>query len=145
GLEEGSGLDPAAPEGEGPGSGGAYGPFFQGRANRATAPPAGPGPLHAAGIVRGRMGRDLRDAVDELAPAMREDLERLVRIPSVAFDGFDPAPVRQSAEVTADILDSAGLGGVRLIELPGDHPAVFGQVKGPAGSPTVLLYAHHDV
>ncbi len=76
---------------------------------------------------------------------MREDLERLVRIPSVAFDGFDPAQVRRSAEATADILGSAGLGGVRLIELPGDHPAVFGQVDGPAGSPTVLLYAHHDV
>jgi acetylornithine deacetylase/succinyl-diaminopimelate desuccinylase-like protein len=76
---------------------------------------------------------------------MREDLERLVRIPSVAFEGFDPGPVRGSAEATADILASAGFEGVRLIELPGDHPAVFGRVDGPEGSPTVLLYAHHDV
>ncbi|HZP90287.1 MAG TPA: dipeptidase [Actinomycetota bacterium] len=91
------------------------------------------------------MGRELRQAIVELAPAMREDLELLVRIPSVAFDGFDPAPVRRSAEATAEILASAGLGGVRLIELPGDHPAVFGRLDGPAGSPTVLLYAHHDV
>jgi len=91
------------------------------------------------------MTPDLRTAVAALAPRMRADLERLVRIPSVAFEGFDPGPVRASAEATADILGSAGFEGVRLIELPGDHPAVFGQVDGPEGASTVLLYAHHDV
>ncbi|MEW6058939.1 MAG: dipeptidase [Actinomycetota bacterium] len=91
------------------------------------------------------MTSDLRSAVAALAPRMQEDLERLVRIPSVAFEGFDPAPVRASAEATGDILGSAGFEDVRLIELPGDHPAVFGRADGPSRSPTVLLYAHHDV
>ncbi len=80
-----------------------------------------------------------------LMPGVRSDLERLVRIPSVAFEGFDPAPVRAAAEATSDILRAAGLQGVRLIELPGDHPAVFGEIAAPPGAPTVLLYAHHDV
>jgi acetylornithine deacetylase/succinyl-diaminopimelate desuccinylase-like protein len=82
---------------------------------------------------------DLPRAVDELS--------RLVRIPSIAFPGYDGAPVRASAEATAEILESSGYGGVRLIELPDgvEHPAVFGEVRGPAGAPTVLLYAHHDV
>ena len=33
----------------------------------------------------------------------------------------------------------------RLLEVPGSHPAVYGTIRGPAGSPRILLYAHHDV
>ncbi|MFM7719127.1 MAG: dipeptidase [Actinomycetota bacterium] len=92
------------------------------------------------------MPDDLRDAIASDMPRIQAELERLVRIPSIAFPGYDTAPVRAAAEATADILASSGYAGVRLIELPGaDHPAVFGEVAGPAGSPTVLLYAHHDV
>jgi cysteinylglycine-S-conjugate dipeptidase len=88
---------------------------------------------------------DLRAAVDAAFPTVQRDLERLIRIPSVAFSGFDPQPVRRSAEVTAEILEASGVEEVRLLELEGVPPAVFGQVAGPDESPTVLLYAHHDV
>ena len=88
---------------------------------------------------------ELRFSVSELQKRAVSDLERLVRIPSVGFDGYDPGPVRASAEVTADILSSAGFDGVRLIEIPGGHPAVFGELPGPDRTPRVLLYAHHDV
>jgi acetylornithine deacetylase/succinyl-diaminopimelate desuccinylase-like protein len=92
------------------------------------------------------MGDELRATVSGLMPRARQDLERLVRIPSIAFPGYDAEPVRRSAEATAEILEAAGLSGVRLIELPeADHPAVFAEATGPAGGPTVLLYAHHDV
>ena len=90
---------------------------------------------------------ELRAAIGEGMSRSLEELTRLVRIPSIAFPGYDGAPVRASAEATAEILEAAGFAGVRLIELPDGvpHPAVYGEVPGPAGSPTVLLYAHHDV
>src|SRR5262245_12107196 len=73
------------------------------------------------------------------------ELERLVRIPSLGYPGYDPANVRASAEATREILASAGASDARLLELDGGHPAVFGSIPGPDGAPTVLLYAHHDV
>ena len=89
---------------------------------------------------------ELRAAITKDMSRVVEELKTLVRIPSIAFPGYDDKPVRMSAETTGDILEGAGFGGIRLIELPDvDHPAVFGEVAGPAGAPTVLLYAHHDV
>jgi acetylornithine deacetylase/succinyl-diaminopimelate desuccinylase-like protein len=90
---------------------------------------------------------DLRRAVADGMQQTTDDLEHLVRIPSIAFPGYDPAPVHASAVATAEILEAAGLRGVRLLEMPDgvDHPAVFGELPAPEGAPTILLYAHHDV
>lgn len=78
-------------------------------------------------------------------PDLREDLDALVKIPSVSAAGYDPAEVRRSAEFTARLLATAGFAEVRLLEIDGAHPAVFAEISAPEGTPTVLLYAHHDV
>lgn len=75
---------------------------------------------------------------------IRAALDRLGRIPSVSNSAFDPEPVRESARQTAEVFRSAGVE-TRLLEREGAHPAVLGRMSGPAGAPTVLLYAHHDV
>lgn len=91
------------------------------------------------------MHDDLKAAVRDDMARIRSELEAMVKIPSVSAPGFDPAHVRRSAEFVADLLRDAGLDDVHLLELEGAHPAVYGEKKGPEGSPTVLLYAHHDV
>ncbi len=78
-------------------------------------------------------------------PELRNDLEALIRIPSVSSAHFDPLEVRRSAEKTAELLEKAGFDEVRLLELEDAHPAVYGHRRGPEGAPTVVLYAHHDV
>jgi cysteinylglycine-S-conjugate dipeptidase len=88
---------------------------------------------------------DVRARVDAAFGDIRAELDQLVRIPSVSADESAAGQVRASAEATASWLQRCGLGGVRLLEIPGAHPAVFGATKGPAGTPTILLYAHHDV
>jgi acetylornithine deacetylase/succinyl-diaminopimelate desuccinylase-like protein len=91
------------------------------------------------------MHEDLRTAIDNLFPSLRATLEDLVRIPSISAPDFDAAEVRRSAGAVSALLSDAGFETVRLLEVDGAHPAVFAEIPAPAGAPTVLLYAHHDV
>jgi acetylornithine deacetylase/succinyl-diaminopimelate desuccinylase-like protein len=91
------------------------------------------------------MHDDLASAVDASFPTILAELEAMVRIPSVSASAFDAAEVRRSADHVAEALRRHGFADVRLLEVDGAHPAVFGEIAGPEGSPTVLLYAHHDV
>jgi len=85
----------------------------------------------------------LRDRVSEDMKRIRAELETLVRIPSISHPGHDPSQLQRSAEATAKILRDAGCQ-TKIVEIEG-VPAVIGHVAAPAGAPTVLLYAHHDV
>jgi acetylornithine deacetylase/succinyl-diaminopimelate desuccinylase-like protein len=99
----------------------------------------GPGPLDASEVAR------LRARVAELMPGVRRDLERLVRIPSVSAAAGDPAQVRASAALVAELLREVGLSDVAELSAGDGAPAVVGRRPARDGAPTVLLYAHHDV
>jgi len=87
----------------------------------------------------------LSDAVRQVLPSARADLERLVRIPSVSADP-DAAPhLWASAWEVAALLRRAGLPEVDVVTAAASRPAVLGRRPGPPGTPHVLLYAHHDV
>lgn len=95
-------------------------------------------------------------AVEAVLPGARADLERLVRIPSIWADPAHAEDTRRSAEAVAELARAAGAAEVSVIAADGGAPAVLAHwpaasAAGPASdpgagtSPTVLLYAHHDV
>jgi acetylornithine deacetylase/succinyl-diaminopimelate desuccinylase-like protein len=93
----------------------------------------------------------LREAVGAGMPRAVADLGDLVRIPSVSWDGFDPANVVASAEAAKALLEGLGVfDSVEIARAPkpdGElgQPAVLATRKAKNGKPTIMLYAHHDV
>ncbi len=87
---------------------------------------------------------DLRDRVQTVLPGIRRDLEDLVRIESVSADPARAGEVQRSAEAVAALFAAEGFD-TRIASADGGAPAVIAQKPGPAGAPTILLYAHHDV
>jgi cysteinylglycine-S-conjugate dipeptidase len=92
------------------------------------------------------MSDELRQTVQAVLPSVRNDLDALIRIPSVSADPDARAEVRQSADLTAALLRNTGAVDVEILDdVEGSQPAVVGHYPAPDGAPTVLLYAHHDV
>jgi acetylornithine deacetylase/succinyl-diaminopimelate desuccinylase-like protein len=92
--------------------------------------------------------KDVRAAlvrVDADFEAFKRTLADLSRIPSVSAEGFPAAEVRRSAEAFAELLLGVGLKNVRILEIPGVHPYVYGDWLLRPGAPTIIIYGHHDV
>ena len=94
-----------------------------------------------AEALRGRVDADFARTV--------QDLSRLVSIPGIAWDSFDPSRLDESAAAVAELVRGLGLTDVQVLRVdnngrPGG-PAVVARREAAPGEPTVLLYAHHDV
>ncbi|MGH3444599.1 MAG: dipeptidase [Nocardioidaceae bacterium] len=87
----------------------------------------------------------IRTRLAAVLPSVRADLDALVRIPSVSADPAHADDVRRSSEATAELFGQAGFDDVQIASADGGAPAVIARRQAPAGAPTVLLYAHHDV
>lgn len=87
---------------------------------------------------------EIRARVHALMPALRTDLETLVRIPSVSADPSHADDVRRTADATSALFEAEGFE-VQQVQVEGGRPAVVARKPAPPGAPTVLLYAHHDV
>jgi acetylornithine deacetylase/succinyl-diaminopimelate desuccinylase-like protein len=77
-------------------------------------------------------------------PQAREDLSQAVSFRSVA-DGTEPVECERMAEWTVEAFSGVGVQDVRAYETADGSKAVCGQIPGPPGASTVLLYFHHDV
>ena len=89
--------------------------------------------------------------VDSHFPEAVATLGKLVKIPGIAWESFDPQNLVDSANAVADELSSLELFDfveIRQAKKPGGElgaPAVVARRQGKAFAPHVLLYAHHDV
>ncbi len=89
-----------------------------------------------------------RERVAALMPQLKDDLARLVAIPSLSEWGF-PEHTRpallEAHQAVVELLRGAGVESFTSIELEGTAPVISGEIPGPDGAPTVLLYGHYDV
>ena len=88
---------------------------------------------------------EIAEKAAALMPSLIADLEELVAIPSIAFPGYPAEPVEEMANLTLQKFREAGFTSAKLMEVPSGYPPIYGELPGPEGSPTVVLYAHYDV
>lgn len=91
------------------------------------------------------MPKEALDHLDANWDRYLAQLSDLVRIPGVSANPPPDEHVTRSAHAVAQVLRSAGLENVEVIEFPGGHPYVYADWLHAEGAPTVLLYGHHDV
>ncbi len=90
----------------------------------------------------------LSSKVRELMPRLTDDLARLVAVPSVSEAGYPAethANLTSARDMIVSFLRDAGCEQIEYLELPDTAPVILGEVPGPQGAPTVLLYSHYDV
>ncbi len=86
----------------------------------------------------------VREYLDSQRDRLLEQLQELLRIPSVSTDPERKGEVRRAADWVRDRLEQAGCTRAELIETEG-HPLVYGEWLGAPGKPTILVYGHYDV
>jgi acetylornithine deacetylase/succinyl-diaminopimelate desuccinylase-like protein len=90
------------------------------------------------------LGQNPRDAARRYREAHEAEILRefsdLLAIPNVAADSVN---IRRNAAALTQMLGRRGVT-ARLLEVAGASPAVFGELRAPGASRTLVLYAHYD-
>ena len=72
--------------------------------------------------------------------AIVDDFVALLSIPNIASDR---ANIQRNAETIKAMLEKRGVA-ARLVTIPNANPIVFGEIKTPGATRTIVLYAHYD-
>jgi acetylornithine deacetylase/succinyl-diaminopimelate desuccinylase-like protein len=72
--------------------------------------------------------------------AIMDEFISLLAIPNIAADR---ANIQRNAETIAAIMQKRGIAS-KLVSVPGGNPVVFGEIKTPGATRTIVFYAHYD-
>jgi acetylornithine deacetylase/succinyl-diaminopimelate desuccinylase-like protein len=72
--------------------------------------------------------------------AIVDEFVTLLAIPNIAGDR---ANIQRNAETIARMMEKRGIA-PRLVSVPGGNPVVFGEIRVPGATRTIVLYAHYD-
>jgi acetylornithine deacetylase/succinyl-diaminopimelate desuccinylase-like protein len=72
--------------------------------------------------------------------AIMDEFVALLTIPNIATDH---ANIQRNAEAIAQMMEKRGIA-AKLVSVPGGNPVVFGEIKTPGATRTIVLYAHYD-
>jgi len=72
--------------------------------------------------------------------AIMDEFVALLAIPNIAADR---ANIQRNAETIARMMEKRGIA-AKLVSVPGGNPVVFGEIKTPGATRTVVFYAHYD-
>ena len=91
-------------------------------------------------ILAQRASGSVRDwrATNEVA--IVREMNALLALPNITRD---TAALRRNATAIAALMQRRGIA-TRLLETPGGPPVVYGDLKAPKATRTIVLYAHYD-
>jgi acetylornithine deacetylase/succinyl-diaminopimelate desuccinylase-like protein len=72
--------------------------------------------------------------------AIMDEFVALLAIPNIATDH---ANIQRNAEAIAQMMEKRGVA-AKLVSVLGGNPVVFGEIKTPGATRTLVLYAHYD-
>ena len=72
--------------------------------------------------------------------AILNEFVSLLAIPDVTSDRTG---IQRNAEAIAALMQKRGIA-ARLVSVPGSNPVVYGEIKTPGATRTILFYAHYD-
>jgi len=72
--------------------------------------------------------------------AIVDEFVSLLAIPNIAADRTN---IQRNAEAIAGMMEKRGIA-AKLVSVPGGNPIVFGEIKTPGATRTIVFYAHYD-
>ena len=94
-------------------------------------------------FAQNNLSANIKKNIDENQFEIVQSFKELLTIPNLAVD---PVNIERNAKWIATYMQASGIQNVQLLtaNTKGVAPVVFGEVKVPGATETVIFYAHYD-